>query len=177
MIRLLLASGADVNLAKLGCRNEKTRHDETPLMLAANGGDLQLARRLLNKGAKVDIQDSRGFTALAYGASDRDMLAELLANNADIHVGNSPLVPAIEQNNYQAVENLLEAGADVNKKDSEGTTPLMLAVKVSSPDILVLLLSAGARTSDKDNMGRTAEMFATLKHADEMVALLRNAEK
>ena len=53
----------------------------------------------------------------------------------------------------------------------------MLAAKEANPNMVQLLLRAGARATDKDNMGRTAETFAMRSRADEIVELLRNAQK
>jgi len=53
------------------------------------------------------------------------------------------------------VKLLLEAGSDVNARDSLGMTPLHRAVLVGSADIVKLLLLNGADVNSRDNMGRT----------------------
>lgn len=51
---------------------------------------------------------------------------------------------AVESNNIELVTTLIQAGADVNKKDSNGHTPLHLAVYFGKKEIMKLLLEAGA---------------------------------
>lgn len=57
LLRLLDIPDIDVNQKNLG---------KTALMIAASKGDLELARKLLKKGAKIDLQDYLGLTAFDY---------------------------------------------------------------------------------------------------------------
>jgi ankyrin repeat protein len=76
IVNLLLASGADVNLAR--------KDGTTALMLAAKDGDLHFVRILLEKGANVNPQNEKGQTALS-NAKDwkhEDVVAALLSGGA-----------------------------------------------------------------------------------------------
>lgn len=168
IIDLLLASGADVNRPR---KNRDYLH--TPLILAASSNDLQLVRNLLDRGANVNDQDHNGYTALAYAAGNKEILAALLEHGGDIHAGANPLLRNIRRYDYREVENLLEVGVDVNKPNREGQTPLMLATKEGDADLVRILIEAGARTTDKDKMGRTAEVFAKRKQHSEIIELLQ----
>jgi len=176
MAALLLASGADVNLAMGECLDDGESDDRTPLMLAATGNDMHFVLTLLKNGANVNAQDRKGYSALAYATNNGNILALLLKSGADMHAGTNPLLTVVEQNKYQGVERLLKAGADVNKKDDKGTTPLMMAAKIANPDMIRLLLNAGARATDKDNLGRTAETFSRRERANKITEMLRNAK-
>ena len=95
----------------------------------------------------------------AVHSGNTDLLEELLKNidnqNLDFHVFNyfgnhigiwseSPLTGAIRGENYDMVEQLLCAGADVNFQEESGFTPLMEACWLKNFDICQLLLKHGA---------------------------------
>ena len=64
-LALLVARGADVKMT--------TKRNETALAMAADRGDLEGVRLMLDKGADVNAVDFRGFTPLMYAAQyDRD---------------------------------------------------------------------------------------------------------
>ena len=68
----LLAAGASPDLPR-------DSRGTTPLMWAADGGDLALVRLLLNAGADVGARDDEGSTALAHAtACDYPLVAQAL---------------------------------------------------------------------------------------------------
>lgn len=58
-------------------------------------------------------------------------------------------------NNYETVEILLEAGANIEAKNEQGQTPLILACLKNHTKIVSLLLDAGANLEAKDTDGNT----------------------
>ena len=72
--------------------------------------------------------------------------------NVDIHMGDTPLVYAIEQNKYAVFKKLLELGASVNKTVPKAgysgipknETPLMIAAKEEEPQFTIDLIEKGA---------------------------------
>ncbi len=103
--------------------------DVTPLMHAAEKGDLGSVRRLLSEGADVNAKDWMGRTALLHACESGRI---------------SPQVIIV----------LLAAGADPNALDKGGVTALIgaatgLGGKDNSLVILRNLLAAGARTNAK----------------------------
>jgi ankyrin repeat protein len=80
MVRLLLAHGADPN----GC----AQNGYTPLMCAATDGDAASAGMLIRAGARVDVRDRDGNTALALARElgHDEVVRLLLAAGADQRV-------------------------------------------------------------------------------------------
>jgi ankyrin repeat protein len=115
---------------------------DTPLMAAAEMGQLQPVQILLQVGANVNLHndDEGGFTAL------------MLAANA---------VFQERMNDYvEIVRLLLQAGADKDDQNEEGVTPLMLAVAEGNAEIVQILLDAEADMDIQDNDGNTALTIA-----------------
>lgn len=71
-----------------------------------------------------------------------------------------PLMLAIVTKNIYMIKLLLEAGADINAKNSNGVTPLMKAIYYGSYDIVDLLLEAGADIYIKNNDGNDSFSIA-----------------
>jgi hypothetical protein len=85
---------------------------------------------------------------------------------------NDALVTAVKRNDAAAVARLIEAGADVSAKTSNGWTPLHLAACVGYTDVARQLLEAGADVNAKDNDGWTPlhlvndDLFTAVKRND-----------
>lgn len=63
MVKLLLKNGADVNA--------RNKSHKTPLHKAAKAGHPKVIEILLKHGAKKDLKDDRGRTALQYATSTK----------------------------------------------------------------------------------------------------------
>jgi ankyrin repeat protein len=70
------------------------------------------------------------------------------------------LISAAGSGNTAKVKEMLESGADVNVKGSDGRTPLMEAAYAGNTEIARLLLDKGANIDLKKNDGATAIAFA-----------------
>lgn len=65
---------------------------------------------------------------------------------------------------FKLVQELLNAGIDVNMTDGDGATPLIYACIGGHKDVTKMLLMAGANTDTQDlQHGWTALMQATFK--------------
>lgn len=120
---------------------------ESPLMLAALKGELELATQMVKKGADVN---KTGWTPLHYAAS-----------NGHVSV----------------IKLLLENHAYIDAESPNGTTPLMMASMYGSPEAVKLLLDEGADPSLKNQQGMTALDFADRGKRPDAVEMLTKIQR
>jgi len=154
--REAIAGGERVNF------KEKDNGNITPLFVAVDNGNVEMARMLLNLGAKVNARDSQRQTPLMRldDDSNAQMVELLLQFGAKIDLedkeGNTALILAAENAEAEVVEALLKGGPDVNAANDEGQTALMNAAYVDDLETVRLLLNAGADVKAKNDDGETA---------------------
>jgi ankyrin repeat protein len=119
--------------------------DESPLMLAAIKGELNLCKLLLKKGADVN---KPGWAALHYAASGGhvDIIRWLLDENAYIDAASpnrtTPLMMAARYGSDDAVKALLQAGADANLKNDLGLSAMDFANQAGRTGAAALISDA-----------------------------------
>ncbi|VDO62641.1 unnamed protein product [Schistosoma margrebowiei] len=132
------------------------------LHYCASKNRLQLVKQLLNAGAKPDVKDWGGVTPLhrAIATENLDIAKHLLDHTiTEKDVGNeegcnklfstlvdltdkqgqTPLHYACEEGNFQAATLLMNYGASVNHKDTDGRTPIDVAPDHLRMNLLKLL--------------------------------------
>lgn len=67
---------------------------------------------------------------------------------------------AIEMNMYQEVKDLVDAGYDLEQRNSEGQTPLMFAVYLNHNQIAVHLIQKGADVNAQDSILNSPFLYA-----------------
>ncbi|MBI5892070.1 MAG: ankyrin repeat domain-containing protein [Deltaproteobacteria bacterium] len=103
-----------------GCATMATTTPTTPLTKAAESGDINAVKRLLNEGADVNAKDSNNWTALTEAARDgnTEIVKLLIEKGADVHAkaykGYSALMVAALGGNTEIVKLLIEKGADID---------------------------------------------------------------
>lgn len=113
----------------------------TPLSCAAREGESEIATLLLERGARVNIADGDGNTALKFfsKAGNDNLVRTLLNSGADPSLvdqeGWSPLMSASYEGCLSTVKILLEAGADANLESSEGLSALDLALEAAQEEV------------------------------------------
>ena len=97
--------------------NSYDDHGDTPLISATSKGHLDLCRLLVTEGADVNLPNQLSH--------------------------QTALLVAIETNNEDIVQFLLENHADVQQTDNVGITPLYVAIRLKSDSIVSSLISHG----------------------------------
>lgn len=119
--------------------------DESPLMMAALKGHLDIAARLIKLGADVN---KPGWTPLHYAATHghleimRLLLEEHAFIDAESPNGTTPLMMAASYGTPEAVKLLIEAGADIHMRNQKGLSALDFARRAERPDSVELVETA-----------------------------------
>ena len=125
----------------------------TPLHNAVMNDSLDATIKLIEKGAKVNVEDVNGWTPLHYAASNSDtQFAKLLIEkgakiNAVDHNERTPLFAAAMSGEEELVNLLVKNGAKINQTDNEGISILDLAIINDDADMIKCLVTNGAKIS------------------------------
>lgn len=87
----------------------------------------------------------------------------------------SQLNVAISKGDLAKVQQLVEIGVDVNKKDERGTTPLMYAILFKQPQIVDFLIRNGADFRAEDKNGLSISDYAEKSKSEEIIKLVNEA--
>ena len=167
IVKLLLDHKADPNAAG--------RDGGTALMLAAENNQPEIVKLLLDRGADPNRQDNNGWTALLKAAYQGNAKCiEILASHTKLELDRALLVATLMERK-DAVKVLLDNGAEVDFRASDGRTPLILAAGKGNKEIVELLLQAGADASLTDQSGQTAQAVAAAKGFNDIAEALRHA--
>lgn len=156
LVKLLIASGADVNY--------QSGDSFTAYTYAAQIGDKELKRILIKAGANVRIgvteyQKEWGENAFFQAAADgrTDVVEAMLASGTDANLANEGgnMTALMRAKEDSTVDALLAAGADVNLRDNSGHTALMWAVLFRLSGIVEKLIVAGADVNLRNDKGET----------------------
>ena len=124
----------------------------TPLIAAASHASSQAVKVLIEKGAKVDVQDSFGYTALMW-VKDADTALVLLQHGAnkelkDKEHGMTALMLASCSENREKARCLIDNGANINAMDTQGETALTIAGDVGNTEMVQFLKDKGATRTE-----------------------------
>ncbi len=133
--------------------NEKNYAGITPLTIAAEKGNMEIIKMLVEDGkAVVNDPSSYGVTPLiAAAAAGNDKVVEyLIAQGADVtakdDLGKTALIYAIGFDNPKLISSLIKLdNKAVNLPDNSGNTPLIYAAQKGLVNNIKLLLANGAK--------------------------------
>jgi RNA polymerase sigma factor (sigma-70 family) len=157
--------------------DEKGHPGITPLHYAAEAGQLEVARLLLDRGADPNVRDrSHGLTPLGWASvfpkQKREMAEFLLSRGAQADVFCASALGMDDE-----LEQILAADASVaNQKLSRsdcGARALHVAAWRGHLDAVQILLAHGADPRATDDAGKTPDMVAEKAGHAEVVAALR----
>lgn len=138
----------------------------TPLIFAAETGNVEGFNLLLSKGVDINAARTDGLNALMMASNTGvpPIVAELLKRKADVNEeddsGATALTLAARGGHTEIGQMLLSGGAIFDKADSNGRTPLMEAAINGHPEFVKILLAKGAKPNARDAQGRTALILA-----------------
>jgi ankyrin repeat protein len=173
LVRYLLEAKADPAV--------RDKEGRTALMEARESG---AARLLLDYGADPGAADHNGRTALHHGYyREKELPALLIEAGADIEApdnwGLTPFLYAAARYGKtwglrgapQGMADLLDLGADPNKKSPENKTALLLYLEDSGldnafPSMVQRLLDAGVDPAEKDSSGNSPLLTALRSKSD-----------
>jgi len=144
----------------------RNKYGNTPLIIAAERGNVRAVRIFLSLGADVNAVNKTGDSALSYAClrGHADIAKMLIKHGADINNRNryddSPMVLAALSGNTVIIRNLYEAGADINCRGFWGKTPLMMAALKGYADAVKVMIELGADVKMADIFGYNALMEA-----------------
>lgn len=146
----LIDQGANVNHKRPAKHTDDKMRGQTPLWWAANHGHLELAAKLLEKGADLDTPDHFGSTPLSTAASSGHlpMVRFLVELGADIHStiydGRKPFNLAVTHGHKKVAEFLMSQGNMAEEAGSSGYSSLMIAAENGFYDLAKTLIEKGA---------------------------------
>jgi len=166
---LLIAAGADVNAVN--------KEGETALTIAYENNQIELVNILVNSGADTsklppdadltftDENINKRLQDAAYDGN-RELIEALLKRGANVNVeesemGYTPLMEAsMKDYHNDSVQLLIEAGANLNARNSKGETALMVALKEFGKLNAELLVEKGADFNIANNGGEIPIVIA-----------------
>mmetsp|Transcript_4232 Transcript_4232/g.8105 ORF Transcript_4232/g.8105 Transcript_4232/m.8105 type:complete len:286 (+) Transcript_4232:22-879(+) len=146
--------------------NEADEYGNTALMVSCDFGAEQIVSDLLNNYSSEDAQFF--FTA------GQKAQGKLNINQPDL-LGQTALMYAAFGGHYSIVKMMLEAGASINLKTTEGQNALMKACYTHyqhTTPLVTMLLDEGAEINAERKDGQTALMIASRSKNEQVVGLL-----
>ena len=149
------------------------------LLEAAENGNIEMVRQLLDDGVDVNIQNRNGDTALIKSSlkGHTDIIKLLLNHGADPNIktayGCNALIWASEKGHTDIVDLLLNHGTDANIQNINGETALIWASWMGHTDVVELLtnhmnsikIQSRIRGNMTRNIARTQKSYQQISTA------------
>jgi len=143
-------------LEQKGNEHYKLLHDgRTYIFIAASRGNMEIMQYLFGKGAKVDIQDSHGYSPLNFAATtgqqntqvyDLIMKQGAVLKNTNHDGANALLLAVGADTSFQLTPYFQSKGLDIKSKDNDGNTAFDYAARSGNIKAMKLLLEKGVKT-------------------------------
>ncbi len=171
-IRKLLLSRLDINEQHTFIMPDGTQSCVSPLMLACIYGQEEIAKLLMHRGASIDELTDNGKSLLHLAAEfSPSLIVDLFSyglslNTQDMH-GNTALHQAVLSNMLEAVQILLDLGADTGVLNRQGKTAIALAAEHGFADIKFQLseLSRLFQSVELDQLDKIQGLITDIEQA------------
>ncbi|MBN1385073.1 MAG: ankyrin repeat domain-containing protein [Elusimicrobia bacterium] len=166
--KVLLENCANINARSGGI-------EQSALIMAAAYNHIDMVRLLLENGANVNAEDNTKMKAWHIASyKGNDKMLELLKSYEFKEKDNKPVIELgyIKQNDLLKVKELIEAGADVNIRDSDGKSLLHWAAYWDVVEVAELLVGKGADVNILDKSNSPPLMSAAIKDSFRVAKLL-----
>ena len=176
VLQAIISHGVDVNATN--------KNNVTALMIVCGKGKKDVINVVLNVGAELNIIDANGDTCLHYAARNyyctADVLQAIISHGVDVNATNKNNVTALmitcEMWNKDALDVLLNAGADPNIIDANGDTSLHYAARnYCTDEVLQAIISHGVDVNATNKNNVTALMIACEIGNKDAIDVLLNA--
>ena len=177
---------ADVLQAIVGLSanvNATNKWNETALEIALIKGNVNAINILITAGAEVNMSDNNSDTylhnAVRMGCSAQALQA-IVDHGADVNSTNkwnqTAVALALMERNVDAINVLLNVGADPNIADDDGDTCLHEVIRIDySKEMILSIIEHGANVNAANNQNFTALKMACVKRNIDAVSVLLNA--
>ncbi len=137
--------------------NKITHDSRTYIFWASSRGDLEVISYILEKGARLDVQDSRGTSPMGFaaagGQTDARVYDMLIKAGADIQVKNADganllLTTIASDKDLKMTEYFISKGLSLQSTDAAGNTAFDYAARSGNLDLLKKLLDKGVKFTD-----------------------------
>ncbi len=158
----------------------QTNSGESPVLLAAEHGNIELLEFLLANGADLSYREGDAVTALAAALRKRqlEMVEHLLDREVDVNEalagGFSAIFIAIRSREPRAVQLLLDAGVDIHG-GGKVAAPVIFAAALRNEEVVKLLLDAGADVNAVNPTNGLTALHRAIASGSGMVRLLLDA--
>ncbi len=149
----------------------------TPLMYASIVGNKDIVEFLLEKGADVRAISDNGETALVWATIRQHYdIAELLMEKGlsynDRSEAGATMFFSAGKSPLEAVNYMIEHGAEPNVEDTLGNIPLHIAAQHSNDEVAAYLIELGADVNKVNNFGWTPLKFSMWSDTTSTLELL-----
>ena len=159
-------------LTHVGNGIEKKTHDSrTYIFWAAYKGNIEIMKRLIEKGAKINLRDSHGNTPVTFAAATGQKNTEvyelfekygvILGDEVNKNGVNSLLLISPYLKTENELNYFISKGFDIKSRDPKGNNIFNYAVKSGNISFLKLLLKKGISPNIINNEGGNAVLYAS----------------